>query len=229
MFRSRTKAAPLHASESRSAEKAFGLLPGSLAEIGIHPTPEQLSLFRIHFDLLLRWNSKINLTAIRDPVEIVRRHFVESAFLTKVIELRSGTLVDVGSGAGFPGLPVKVLEPAVSVILVEASQKKAAFLKEVVRSFNFPRGTPGVEVLASRIEQVGLAADWVTIRAVKPEPNLLALLTRLLVPRGTLAVFTGEAYAEKGRIALNNLGFEWTMARIPNSLRRVILVGNRST
>lgn len=223
--RSRLKAAALGGSESASPEKAFALLPAMLAGIGIFPTSQQLALFRIHFDLLLRWNSRINLTAIRDPVEIVERHFAESAFLTKVVELGPGTLVDVGSGAGFPGLPVKVLAPATRVVLVEASQKKAAFLKEVARSMSFPPGSAPLDVLASRIELVKLQASWVVIRAVKPEPTLLALLARLLVPRGTLAIFTGQGDAELVTEAPSKLGFRWAVTKIPGSLRRVILVG----
>ena len=225
----RSKGASLGAPEPHPAQKAFALLPAMLAGIGIRPTAEQLALFRVHFSLLLRWNSKMNLTAIRDPVEIVERHFVESAFPTKVVELGPGTLVDVGSGAGFPGLPVKVLMPTTRVVLVEASQKKAAFLKEVARSMSFPSGSAPLQVLASRIELVKLQADWVVIRAVRPVPTLLSIFFNLLVPRGTLAIFTGQADAERVSETSSKLGFQWTAHRIPGSSRRVILVGRRST
>ncbi len=212
-----------------SAEKAFALLPGMLAEIGISASPEQLTRFRIHFDLLLRWNSRMNLTAIRDPAEVIKRHFFESAFLTRVIELGPGTLVDVGSGAGFPGLPLKVLSPETSVLLVEASQKKAALLKEVVRAMKFPPESPPVEVLASRVELVALQADWVVIRAVKPEPTLLALLAKLLVSRGTLAIFTGQRDAEQVVGFSGMPDFAWKVEKVPKSTSRTILVGRRST
>src|SRR5260370_29735102 len=91
---------------------SFRRLPAYLAEVGVRATPEQLAQFRIHYDLLLRWNAKTNLTSVRDSAEILRRHFAESAYLTKVLALGPGTLVDVGSGAGFPGIPVKILSPS---------------------------------------------------------------------------------------------------------------------
>lgn len=184
-------------------EEAFARFPQMLAGIGIQATEKQLGQFRIHFELLLRWNQKINLTAIRDPEEILERHFLESAFLTRVIQIGPGTLVDVGSGAGFPGIPVKVLCPGTRVILVEANQKKAAFLKEVTRAGGFQ----GLEVIAKRLGELDLSADWVTMRAVKPP----------FVPRGTLALFLGASDASKLT--------DWKIMPIPGSRERVIAVG----
>ncbi len=175
-----------------------------LAEKGIEATDAQLAQFRIHYDLLLKWNAKTNLTAIRTPEEILRRHFVESAYLTKAVEFGAGTLVDVGSGAGFPGIPVKVLCPQTRVVLVESIQKKAAFLKEVARAI----GVSGLEVTASRAEELDIQAQWVTMRAVRLTPAILHTLKRL-VPRGTLALFTDESpgpdwRAAGGRIFLSS-------------------------
>lgn len=178
-----------------------------LAELDIPVSKGQLAQFRIHYDLLLRWNQKTNLTAIREPEAILRRHFVESAYLTKVIKFGPGTLVDVGSGAGFPGIPVKVLCPQTKVILVESVQKKAAFLKEVARSL----GISGLEVAAVRIEDLTIQAQWVTMRAVKLTPALLRTL-RTCVPRGTIAVYATEVP-----------GVDWRVERIPGSFGRIFL------
>jgi len=188
-----------------------------LAELGIAATAEQLARFKIHFDLLQRWNAKINLTSVRDPEEILRRHFVESAYLTKVLPLGPGKLIDVGSGGGFPGIPVKILAPDTEVVLVESVQKKATFLKEVARAI----GLPALSVFAGRLEDLAPAnADWLTMRAVRLDKQLLTALRRH-VPRGTIALFLGADEARRvGGVAIHP---------IPGADRRVIAVAECST
>src|SRR5690348_1868840 len=96
---------------------------------------DQLRKLQIHFDLLIKWNARISLTAIRDPQEIVRRHFGESLFAGAQLDPKPPAhLADLGSGAGFPGLPIAVLRPEITVALIESQQKKVAFLREVIRS-----------------------------------------------------------------------------------------------
>jgi len=195
----------------------FERLPDYLAEVGVHASPAQLEQFRSHFDLLIRWNARTNLTSVRDPEGILRRHLAESAYLTKVLPLGRGTLVDIGSGAGFPGIPVKILSPQTKVVLVEAVQKKVAFLKEVARAV----GLPGLEVFAGRFEDMkGVAADWVSMRAVKLDARLLEAIRRS-VPRGTYALFLGGVDAARLSGA--------KIHPIPGSDRRVIAVGQCST
>ncbi len=191
-------------------------LPHFLGEVGVHASREQLEQFRAHFDLLMLWNARTNLTSVRDPDAILRRHFAESAYLTQVLPLGPGTLVDIGSGGGFPGIPVKILSPETKVVLVEAVQKKAAFLKEVARAV----GVPGLEVFAGRFEDFSAPADWVTMRAVKLDGRLAEAIRRN-VPRGTCAIFLGEADA--ARLAGAKIH------AIPGSDRRVIAVGECST
>lgn len=115
-----------------------------------------------YLELLLKWNARTNLTAIRDPDEIVRRHFGESLFLGAHLRDCS-TLLDFGSGAGFPGVPVQLLRPEISVTLAESQGKKAAFLREVVRHFGLQ-----TEVWASRVEAMPSERrfDAVALRAV---------------------------------------------------------------
>jgi 16S rRNA (guanine527-N7)-methyltransferase len=163
----------------------FLKLPRYLSELGVRASPDQLDQLRVHYDLLIRWNARINLTSVRDPDEMLRRHFAESAYLKKVLPLGPGTLVDIGSGAGFPGIPVKILSPETRVVLVEAVQKKAAFLKEVARMI----GLAGLEVFAGRFEDMGVVAadwlaNWITMRAVKLDARLVESIQRS-VPRGT--------------------------------------------
>lgn len=187
-----------------------------LADIGIQASPAQLAQFQKHFDLLQLWNRRINLTSIRDPVQILSRHFVESAYLTKVLPLGPGTLIDIGSGAGFPGIPVKILSPGTRVILIESIQKKARFLSEVASEI----GLPGLEVFAGRLEDFTCKADWATMRAVRLDRKLMREVLRI-VPRGTFAPFLGESDAIRPG--------DVTIHPIPGSERRVIVVGQSST
>jgi 16S rRNA (guanine527-N7)-methyltransferase len=115
-----------------------------------------------YLDLLLKWNARTNLTAIRTPEEIVQRHFGESLFAGKHLGSYS-TLLDFGSGAGFPGLPIALLRPDFKVTLAESQNKKATFLREAVRSLGIP-----VEIWPARVETMPESRkfDIVTLRAV---------------------------------------------------------------
>src|ERR1022692_1287749 len=102
-------------------------------------SPDLAAQLQAYLELLLRWNARINLTAVRDPEQIVTRHFGESLFAARVLRdtgaLAAGaTLADVGSGAGFPGIPIQLFAPDVRVTLIESQNKKATFLREVVRA-----------------------------------------------------------------------------------------------
>jgi 16S rRNA (guanine527-N7)-methyltransferase len=116
-----------------------------------------------YLDLLLKWNARTNLTAIRDPEEIVRRHFGEGLFAATHLDPDTTTLLDFGSGAGFPGLPIALLRPDIHVTLAESQNKKATFLREVVRSLNLP-----TEVWSNRVEAMPVTRQFhtVTLRAV---------------------------------------------------------------
>ena len=126
----------------------------------------------IYLDLLLRWNARTNLTAIRDPEQIVQRHFGESLFAGLHLAPETATLLDLGSGAGFPGMPIALLRPGIAVTLAESQNKKATFLREVVRTL----GLKNVEVWASRAESLPATRqfDTVTLRAVDNMPAALA-------------------------------------------------------
>jgi len=143
-----------------------------------------------HYDLMLRWNAKLNLTRITDREEAWKRHYEESVFLAEKLPPGPLRIADVGSGAGFPGIPIAIVRPECTVTLIESHQRKAVFLREATRDL------PNVRVLAMRAEEVKEKFDWIVSRAVSPEdvlkldlaPNI-ALLTghfEISVPRGTL-------------------------------------------
>src|SRR5271156_6684330 len=113
---------------------------------------EMLEQFRLYLDLLLCWNARVNLTAVRDPEQIVTRHFGESLFAAQVLAKNPETatsLADVGSGAGFPGIPIKLWMPQLRLTLIESQNKKATFLREVLRTLNLPNA----EVFCGHAEQ----------------------------------------------------------------------------
>ncbi len=150
------------------------------------PPPLIVSQLSIYLDLLLKWNAWTNLTAIREPEEIVRRHFGESLFAARHLP-QCKTLLDLGSGAGFPGIPIQLALPHLRVTLAESKHKKAAFLREAVRVL----GIRAV-VWGGRAEDLPAAElfDVVTLRAVD-NPQLALTQARLrLRPSGVIAHLT---------------------------------------
>lgn len=205
------------------------LIERVLSDLGLRLSERQTAHLAAHFSLLVHWNRRINLTSVRRPEDIAVRHFGESLFLVKLLRPETGLLVDVGSGAGFPGLPVKIACPAMTAVLLEPTTKKAAFLKEVIRQCKLE----GIEVRAQRLEEVitgdpgNLAgrAALVTLRAIALTRDLLSDLRKLLAPDGRLALFLGERDA----LALKSSSdMDWAPpAPLPHSEHRVILVGRR--
>jgi 16S rRNA (guanine527-N7)-methyltransferase len=150
------------------------------------PTPGLLDQLSLYLDLLLKWNARTNLSAIRSPEEIVRRHFGESLFAARHLPACK-TLLDLGSGAGFPGLPIALALPAISVTLAESQNKKASFLREVVRTLGIQ-----VEVWADRVERLpgDRLFDVVTLRAVDNPTLALDLARERLAVGGTILHLT---------------------------------------
>jgi 16S rRNA (guanine527-N7)-methyltransferase len=157
-----------------------------LEPFGLKLLSGQVNQILTYLDLLLRWNQKINLTAIRNPEECVARHFGESLFLARHEELR-GSLVDVGSGAGFPGLALKIPFPELAVTLLEPVAKKRAFLKEAVRVCGFNQ----VAVRPERLEEFVRTAprasfNSATSRAVGKLERLVPQAAQCLEPGGSI-------------------------------------------
>ena len=142
-----------------------------LGTLGLSPDAAQLAALCAHFELLQKWNRRINLTAVCDPREAARRHFGEAAFLHRELPAMASA-VDVGSGGGFPGMPFAVLRPETAVTLVDSKSKKASFLRMAARA------QANVRVCACRIENWSGQADWALIRAVAAATVLPALAGR---------------------------------------------------
>ena len=212
-------------------------------------TSEQLKYISTYIDLLLRWNARINLTAVRQPEEIVTRHFGESLFAARHLfptettwdggaalseiegavraEQRSDhtRLIDVGSGAGFPGIPIKMWAPDIDLTLIESNQKRATFLREVSRTLTLMN----VDVFAGRAEDYrNSLAEVVTLRAVERFENALPIAASLVVPGGRLALLISEAQLARARDLTPS--FAWPAPLpVPLSSRRILAIAVRES
>jgi 16S rRNA (guanine527-N7)-methyltransferase len=183
---------------------------------------DQLGKFQLFLDLLLKWNAKISLTAVRTPEEIVRRHFGESLFTGEHLRSEAGSEVaDLGTGAGFPGIPIALLRPDWKLLLIESQQKKVAFLREVIRTL----GITNASVHAGRAENLGIKSQIVTMRAVEKFESALPIAASLVASGGQLALLIGITQAEAARQTLPDLDWQKPIA-VPESRERVLLVGS---
>jgi 16S rRNA (guanine527-N7)-methyltransferase len=193
-------------------------------------SPELADQLQIYLELLLRWNARINLTAIRDPEQIVTRHFGESLFAARVlrdagaISRSAGTLADVGSGAGFPGLPIKLFVPEIRLTLIESQNKKATFLREAVRAL----GLKDAEVFCGRAELWNRTADVVTLRAVEKFESALQAAAHLVEPGGALCLLIGASQMAAAKCSQDSSFHFDDPLPIPLSDGRVVIVGGRS-
>ena len=167
-------------------------------KIGINLNKEQIKIFSQYLELLIQWNQKINLTSLKTPQEIIIKHFLDSISCIKVfdkyIDIEGISIIDVGTGAGFPGIPIKIVCPSISLSLLEARKKKTIFLEKIVEEMNFQR----VEILNGRAEAFGKCPDYrekydiALSRAVA----LLSTLSEYCLP---LIRVGGLFVAQKGR------------------------------
>ncbi len=172
----------------------------------------EISLLSKHYELLVRWNKALNLTSIRRLEEIVVRHYCESLFLAVHLPPEPVSVLDVGSGAGFPGIPIAVLRPDCSVVLAESHQRKAVFLRESSRDYF------NVRVTASRAEDMAERFDWVVSRAVRWEEVVHVVY-------GHCSLLLGQGDAQK---LMDLPVFRWDPpVPLPWGERRVLVCGLR--
>jgi 16S rRNA (guanine527-N7)-methyltransferase len=194
----------------------------ALEEFQLSVSDAQVLQIQQYIRILLLWNDKINLTAIRDPLEILYRHFCESMYAAVAVPVEYGRLADVGSGGGFPGIPLKIMRPELRVFLVESNLKKATFLAEVVREI----GLPDTQVLVRRYEELGeevAPLDFVCSRALGEFPSFLDWARSQQIAAKQVILWIGARdLPEIQKIRT----WEWREPiPVPHSLRRLLLVG----
>ncbi len=194
----------------------------ALGEFKIPVDLNQVLLIQQYVRTLMRWNEKLNLTAIRNPLEILYRHFCESMFAAGAIPVDKGRLADIGSGPGFPGIPLKIIRPELELCLVESNIKKGTFLAEVVRELQLSN----TRVLISRYEELGEEVsplDYVCSRAVGEFGPFLEWAGSEVVGARQVILWIGGRDLEEAR---KSSQWEWREPiLIPQSLQRYLLVG----
>jgi len=201
------------------------LILHALSEFKLTATRQQVQQIQQYMAILLAWNDKVNLTAIRDPREILYRHFCESMYGVVAGPVENCRLADVGSGAGFPGLPLKILRPDLQVFLIESNIKKATFLAEVIREL----GLTDTRVLVNRYEELGeevAPLDIVCSRAFGEFESFLSWVGSESVQAKEVILWIGARDLEEiQRVP----GWTWREPiSVPQSLRRLLLVGTKT-
>lgn len=164
-------------------------------QLGITVTENQAALMMQHAQELITWNKKINLTAIKDPLKIAEKHFIDSIAAISFLK-KEKNLIDLGAGGGFPGIPMKIMNPSLQVVMIDSSRKKVNFLKHVIRKLHLEN----IDAIHSRVEDLHEndtyknKFDAAISRAFTELPGFVALAAPFLTEKGTL-------YAMKGRNA----------------------------
>src|SRR6266487_1355038 len=201
-----------------------GAIERAANEFKLTLNEQQVLQIQQYTKILWAWNEKVNLTAIRDPLEILYRHFCESMYAAMAVPVENGRLADVGSGGGFPGLPLKIIRPSLRVFLVESNLKKATFLAEVIREL----GLTDAQVLVRRYEELGEESaplDFVCSRALGEYGAFLEWAHSERIAAKQVILWIGARdFEEIQKIA----GWDWRdPIHVPHSLRRLLLVGTK--
>ena len=176
--------------------------------------------FAQYLSLIMRWNARLNLSSIREEDGILARHFAESIACARALPAGISTLLDFGSGAGLPGIPIALCRPEISVVLAESQGKKAAFLQEALRTL-----TVTAIVHAGRAELLGNVFDCVALRAVDRMPHAVKVAGPLVAPAGWLALMTTRSDLTQLQIAAGE-AFSWpTLVQLPGAAQRLLALG----
>jgi 16S rRNA (guanine527-N7)-methyltransferase len=194
----------------------------ALKPYGVNPAADLIAGIRTYIELLLKWNKTVSLTTVTRIDEILAFHFGESLFALPMLPVEKSRLADVGSGAGFPGVPLAMARPALNVTLIEPNAKKFVFLNEVIRQLGLDNVT-AFRARTSDLRSPSERFEVVTARAVGQFDELIGWSKSKIGPGGTLLLWTGGEDAKK---ISSDMRFEWSSPeRIPHTDRRFILAG----
>ena len=214
-----------------ASDQISALTPGRIKQLlepyNISPDEELCTMIQDYVAVLLRWNAKVSLTAITVPEEIVRIHFGESIFAATEACIDKGRLADIGTGAGFPGIPIRMVRPRISLTLIESNAKKCAFLGEVIRRLRLD----SVDIIRSRMEQIGDSQihpfNFVASRALGNYEAILHWARVHLSSSGSVIFLLGAVDAQALATAP---GWYWNPpVKIPGSRSRFVLKGAKGS
>jgi 16S rRNA (guanine527-N7)-methyltransferase len=186
--------------------------------------PEKARKFETYLSLILRWSARLNLTSLKSEDAIIAKHLCESIACSSALPSGLVNLLDFGSGAGLPGIPIAICRPEIAVTLAESQGKKAGFLQEAVRALGL-----SAKVYGGRAETLDATFDCVTLRAVDKMPRAVQAATKLVAPRGWLALMTTTADLANLEEAAGR-EFSWIrQARLPGTKNSIVALGRRQT
>ncbi len=173
------------------------LLKSGLTEMGISLSEDQTAAFMTYLSELKKWNRAYNLTALKNDRDIITKHFLDSLLYLKAIPGGAMELADAGSGAGFPGIPIKIARPGITLSLIEPSRKKTAFLRNIIRHL----GLTGIHVHEERLENLGPGQrnkyDVILSRATFSSINFLTAACPFIKDSGILILNKGPKFPEE--------------------------------
>jgi 16S rRNA (guanine527-N7)-methyltransferase len=191
-----------------------GLLKTGLAELGYMPDSHQIDAFMTYLSELKKWNRPYNLTGLKTDEDIIVKHFLDSLLYTVVIDNSKITIVDVGSGAGFPGIPMKIMKPEMELFLIEPSGKKSTFLRHIISELRLNK----VQVIEKRVEEVckdtSLSGDIGVTRALFSIKEFIKKASGIIKPEGRLIMNKGPKVKDE-LASLKNLHYEIVTLPLP--------------
>jgi 16S rRNA (guanine527-N7)-methyltransferase len=205
------------------------LLKNGIVELGIIPSDEQINAFMTYLSELKKWNRAYNLTGLKEDEEIITMHFLDSLLYLKAILDETVTLADIGTGAGFPGIPIKIIRPDIQMYLIEPSGKKAAFLRHIIGQIQLKQ----IAVIEKRIEEVKVnnelscAVDIGVTRALFDVGTFIKKASHIMRPGGILILNKGpkvhEEIARLGDVSYTLLTVDLPLSDIKRYIVRVTL------
>lgn len=201
------------------------------SKLGIKLTDKQINQLEQFYNLLIEWNEKINLTRITSKEEVYLKHFYDSLTISKVINLKnSKTLCDVGTGAGFPGIVLKIVYPNLKITLVDALQKRVNYLNTIIKELNID----GITAIHARGEDLKEKYDVVTARAVANIEKLLKYTMHLVAPNGVFIAMKGNISEELNDLTRKKISQKYNIVKIEqfllpyeNSQRSLLVITNK--
>ncbi len=205
--------------------KPAEVLKKGIIELGLTPSKEQINAFMIYLSELKRWNKAYNLTALRKDEDIIIKHFFDSLLYLKTIPEGEIRVADVGSGAGFPGIPLKIIRPEIDMYLIEPSRKKSAFLRHIIRRLELKQ----IEVIEKRIEEIKVnqelaqPVDVALTRALFSIKDFLKKASSVVKKGGILILNKGPKVEEELK-KLQNVEYKVLPVNLPFSdIKRYIV------